>query len=543
MKFNPKISIIIPVYNGGDYLREAVDSALAQTYRNIEILVVNDGSDDGGETERIALSYGNNIRYINKSNGGVASALNAAILEMSGEYFSWLSHDDLYAKEKIERQMNALSSINQEDIIIYSDYSVFVDSHMDSTPVRLKGVRPEEFRYWITVENALHGCTLLIPRSAFHRCGCFNEDLRTTQDYDLWFRLAKEFRFIHIPEVLVSARSHANQGSNRMAGVALAECNKLLTGFVRDLTAEDLRTQLEKGSLDIYSIIAASMYQRGFEEAGRLADNLASQNDARVSRNGINAMRRRILRLRDYCIKSSRNALSPQVRRRVKGILSYLRTNINRNRPPSGDDLKSKFSEIYDNNTFGGRVSRSGEGSDLVQTATIRRELPRIVEQFKVKSFLDAPCGDWCWMREVELGVERYVGVDIVDAMIARHNLEFGNDSRLFRSLNLADAVLPTVDMVFSRDCLVHLTFEDALRIIRNFKRSGSKYLLTTTFVDRRRNNDLIDDDSFWRALNMQLAPFNFPEPILVVNEGCSEEGGQYPDKSLGLWLLSEINC
>ena len=94
---------------------------------------------------------------------------------------------------------------------------------------------------------------------------------------------------------------------------------------------------------------------------------------------------------------------------------------------------------------------------------------------------------------------------------------------------------------MFSRDCLVHLTFADALKIIANFKRSGAKYLLTTTFVERKKNNDLVGVDNFWRALNMRLPPFNFPQPLLLVNEGCTEEAGQYPDKSLGLWLLDDI--
>ena len=79
MKFHPKVSIIIPVYNGANYLRDAINSALNQTYKNIEIIVVNDGSNDNGRTDEIALSYGNKIKYIKKKNGGVASALNVGI--------------------------------------------------------------------------------------------------------------------------------------------------------------------------------------------------------------------------------------------------------------------------------------------------------------------------------------------------------------------------------------------------------------------------------------------------------------------------------
>lgn len=102
-KYNPLVSIVIPVYNGANYMREAIDSAINQTYDNIEIIVVNDGSTDNGETERIALSYGDKIKYYKKENGGCASALNYGISKMQGEWFSWLSHDDVYYPEKYSR--------------------------------------------------------------------------------------------------------------------------------------------------------------------------------------------------------------------------------------------------------------------------------------------------------------------------------------------------------------------------------------------------------------------------------------------------------
>ena len=102
----PKVSIVIPVYNGERYVRYAIDSALAQTYDNIEIIVVNDGSTD--KTDEIVKSYGNKVRYIKKKNGGVSSALNMAIEKMKGEYFSWLSHDDTYEPTKIEDEIDYL---------------------------------------------------------------------------------------------------------------------------------------------------------------------------------------------------------------------------------------------------------------------------------------------------------------------------------------------------------------------------------------------------------------------------------------------------
>ena len=85
MRYEPLISIVIPVYNGSNFMADAIDSALSQTYKNIEIIVVNDGSTDGGKTEEIALSYGDKIRYYSKENGGVSSAVNLAIQNMKGE--------------------------------------------------------------------------------------------------------------------------------------------------------------------------------------------------------------------------------------------------------------------------------------------------------------------------------------------------------------------------------------------------------------------------------------------------------------------------
>ena len=124
--YNPMVSIIIPVFNGANYIREAIDSALAQTYKNIEVIVVNDGSID--DTDQIVLSYGNKVRYFTKENGGVSSALNLALREMRGEYFSWLSHDDLYLPDKVKIQIEHLNLLKEKDVILYSNY-VYIDEN------------------------------------------------------------------------------------------------------------------------------------------------------------------------------------------------------------------------------------------------------------------------------------------------------------------------------------------------------------------------------------------------------------------------------
>lgn len=323
----PKVSIVIPVYNGGNFLGGAIDSALAQTYKNTEILVVNDGSNDDGRTEQVALNYGQKIRYISKDNGGVASALNKAITVMSGEYFSWLSHDDLYYNEKIECQISALKRIRQEKSIIYSDYSEFFNNPLNTHPVRMKSVPSEQFRAWITVENTLHGCTILIPRLAFDECGVFMEDLVTTQDYDLWFRLAEKYRFVHIAKVLVKARIHSAQGSMKNAEIALKEGDKLLTGFVKKLTEDEVVRFTNLPLAQGYEKISTSMWRRGFKEAAIVSEELAKNsldesNSARADMK--NTFRKR--RIYEYTIgiarRYYRRNFSPEIRLAIKKYIA-----------------------------------------------------------------------------------------------------------------------------------------------------------------------------------------------------------------------------
>lgn len=203
-------------------------------------------------------------------------------------------------------------------------------------------------------------------------------------------------------------------------------------------------------------------------------------------------------------------------------------------------NLQKRFSLIYRENIFGGQQSRSGEGSNMVQTAEIRRVLPELMQELQIGTFLDAPCGDWFWMREMELGVKRYIGADIVEELVQDNQKKFGDEKHSFICRNLASDDLPYADLIFCRDCLVHLNYADVMKVLANFKRSGSKYLLTTTFVDRQENKDLVGRD-IWRTLNLQAAPFNFPQPLRLINEQCTEADSKFTDKSLGLWLLADI--
>ena len=239
---NPLVSIVIPVYNGSNYMREAIDSALAQTYRNIEVIVVNDGSNDGGKTREIALSYGDRIRYFEKENGGVSTALNLAIQEMKGEFFSWLSHDDVYYPQKIQVQIDYINETNKHNIIVYSDWDCIDSKSQFICTTKVKHCDPSEFRLYFSCAGGLHGCTLLIPYECFERLGTFNPSLRYTQDFDLWFRFTYGYEFHHINSCLIMYRCHLEQGSFKRNLLYINECNNMYIGFLKKISFEEIRS-------------------------------------------------------------------------------------------------------------------------------------------------------------------------------------------------------------------------------------------------------------------------------------------------------------
>lgn len=232
--FAPLVSIVIPVYNGSNYMREAIDSALAQTYKNIEVIVVNDGSKDDGETERIAKEYGDKIRYIYKENGGVSTALNTGIKHMKGEYFSWLSHDDAYMPDKIEKQVEALSELDDKSTLICCDYI-----HIDKDS-KLIGKMPEidlksaELLSWEQMlldlfrTGPVNGCALLIKKTVFDEVGLFDESLRFYQDGFMWYKIfmAKHAVF-SIPNICVKGRIHDKQLTQTGQALFSKDCEKM----------------------------------------------------------------------------------------------------------------------------------------------------------------------------------------------------------------------------------------------------------------------------------------------------------------------------
>jgi hypothetical protein len=196
------------------------------------------------------------------------------------------------------------------------------------------------------------------------------------------------------------------------------------------------------------------------------------------------------------------------------------------------------FTEIFQENSWKGSNSVSGPGSDLTETKTVIEELQALLKELHVATILDMPCGDFHWMRMLDLHDIKYTGADIVTEVVCR-NKRYESDNIHFVRADLLVDDLPRVDLVLCRDCLVHFSLADIHLALEKICGSDSTYLLTTTFPRALKNIDIVTGG--WRVLNLQIKPYNLPAPLRTISEGCTAENGRYLDKSLALWRVEDI--
>jgi len=234
---NPTVSVVMPVYNGENYLRLAIESVLAQTFQDFEIIVVDDGSKDA--TPEIAASFGDRVRYVRQENAGVAAAVNHGISLARGSYFAWLSHDDLYAPEKLSAQLRALQSV-RGPAVCYTDMKWIDDEGKvwgeKELPLPERSVLVKSILLWEPVSFAAY--SLMCDLRCFEQVGLYDVKKRHTQDADMLLRLAREFPFVRVPEKLVSVREHQTRDSYRPTFIA--EANEFYRAWFDSLTPAEL---------------------------------------------------------------------------------------------------------------------------------------------------------------------------------------------------------------------------------------------------------------------------------------------------------------
>lgn len=191
------------------------------------------------------------------------------------------------------------------------------------------------------------------------------------------------------------------------------------------------------------------------------------------------------------------------------------------------------FVEIHRANTWSSSESRSGPGSTLSRTDIIRHELPKLLKRLKISSLLDAPCGDMNWIGKIELPIDRYIGVDIVPALIVQHQLVVRAKPHIFIEADLLHDTLPTCDAILCRDCLIHFSEKDIQRALKNFINSGATYLIATTHPAVTFNTHILTGE--WRSVNLQISPYFLPAPLEMIVEN------EQTSKSLGVWRLDQL--
>ena len=201
-------------------------------------------------------------------------------------------------------------------------------------------------------------------------------------------------------------------------------------------------------------------------------------------------------------------------------------------------NLQKRFTFIYKTNYWKSSFigSRSGRGSDLETTLKIRESLRKFISDKNIKTILDIPCGDFYWMSKVDLKRLMYTGADIVEELVKNNNKKYKDSNINFLTLDIIKDKLPNVDLIFSRDCLVHLNNDEILSTLKNIKKTESNYFATTIF-ERNFDNDTSKLSDNWRPINLTKKPFNLNSPDFIIDDSNNNQ----LDKKIAIWKISNL--
>ena len=224
----PKVSVVIPTFNRAHLVRESIDSVLNQTYRDIEVIVVDDGSSD--DTARVVNSYGEPVRYLFQENKGQGAARNTGIRAAKGEYVAFLDSDDLWSPTKLERQVLLLTR-NVAVPFVYCDAEYFDDESgrlLYRSCQLLKLYEGDHVGGRLLVSNFIPAASPVVRRTIFEEVGYFDEDrlLQGSEDWEMWLRIAARHPIAVIREPLARYRLHAGNMVGRGYGDPLRWCDR-----------------------------------------------------------------------------------------------------------------------------------------------------------------------------------------------------------------------------------------------------------------------------------------------------------------------------
>ena len=189
-------------------------------------------------------------------------------------------------------------------------------------------------------------------------------------------------------------------------------------------------------------------------------------------------------------------------------------------------DLKTTFTNIYKINYWGDNESRSGPGSNNKNTINVKKKIIKIIKELKIKTIVDAPCGDFYWMNKVVANQNiKYIGIDIVRELILKNKILYSNKKIKFKKLDITKKTCPPCDLLISRDFLFHLSYDDINNFFKSLSKTKIKYFLTSSHSTPTSNKFLINKNIIsgdFRKINLFNKPFNFSKNIkYIINDNC----------------------
>lgn len=531
----PKISIITPSFNQGEYIEETIRSILLQGYSNLEYIIIDGGSSDNSVD--IIKKYEKWLTYwVSESDEGQSDAINKGLKKATGEIFNWINSDDLLA-------LNALLTIGlffsknpQTDALIGKICFLY-----NSNNNRVSEYWRMKLDYSSIEKTMLFGS--ISQQSLFYRLekvqqlGGVKKSLQYCMDIELWHRFLVNYgaNTTHLHEECFAFFRYHEAAKSRLSDKVYREWLRINISLLNSINFDAHKIELLKLPHSANNYSYQWLFQQSIDKKQlvayifeRMLTFLYYYYPIRVS-------------LKIWSVSFLQKPLGRSIYFYTLPLRELYRKTKKKLEKRSGQHNRI-FTRIFKDNDWQSEESVSGIGSTLTLTNNIRLEIPKILTTYNIQTLLDAPCGDFNWMRTIDLSNINYIGADIVKELIVANNRQYARTteqgSRTFIYLNLLEDTLPDAELLICRDCLVHFAYKDIWIFFNNLINQNINYLLTTTYP-QHDNTDILTGE--WRPLNLQAKPFCFPEPILLINEGSTENGGRLKDKSLGLWDISAL--
>ena len=254
----PLVSVVIPNYNYANYLREAIESVLSQTYKNIEIFVVDDGSKDN--SAEVLSEFGDKIQVVFQENSGVSAARNNGVRRSRGEFIAFLDADDVWLPNKIEKQVEQFLSDKTLGLVHVAVQEI--DANGENLKTICNGLAGDVSHEFLLFERSVvlgGGSGMMITRKAFEEVGGFDLRLSTSADWDLFYQISSRYRIGFVSEILLKYRIH---DSNMHGNIPRME-REMLIGFEKAFSTEKHLSIKKKAYGNLHKVLAGSYFRSG----------------------------------------------------------------------------------------------------------------------------------------------------------------------------------------------------------------------------------------------------------------------------------------